>query len=335
MGKIGKKKLADLCHRVGNAYKAGVDVKTIWEREAQHGSPRHRNAMEKVARKISTGGTVAEGLRSADDYFPELAIAVTEAGEQGGRMDRSLELLTRHYESIVRFSREMQTRLAWPVLQLVGAIVVIGLLILIMGWVAPEPVDWLGFGWSTMQYFWTYVTVVFLMVSGLFVAIYGSMVGWFGDYPMRIARKIPLLGKTIQIFALARFAWVMGAAYESGMNTMKGVGLAFRATQNYYYQQFESPVKKNLQAGQELTRSLRKTDAFPDDFLLHVENGELTGNVPETMTRAAEEYTAEAEKNLAIIAKVMFFIIFGVIACIIGFLVISLYAKYLNGFNQI
>lgn len=334
MSGISTKKLAHLCHRVGNAYKAGLDVKTIWQREATQGSPRHKIAMQKVADQIAEGQTVAEAMRAANGYFPELALAVTEAGEQGGRMDRSLELLSRHYATLLRFRREMASRLAWPVMELTAAVFIIGALILIMGWVSETPIDWLGFGWSTMQYFWTYVALVILFFGGLACLIIGSLAGWFGDYPMRIARRIPVLGKTIQIFALARFAWVLAAAFESGMNTMHGVGLAFQATQNHYYQQFEAQVKEDLQQGQPLTESLRETGAFPEDFLMHVENGELTGNLPESMNRVAEEYTEQAEHSLSIIAKVLFFMIFGMIAVFIGFLIIRLYSMYLNNIQS-
>ena len=334
MAGISIKKLADLCHRVGTAYKAGLDVKSIWVRESTHGSPRHKIAMKKVADRISDGSTVAEGMSATEGYFPELAIAVTEAGEQGGRLERSFELLTQHYETITRFRREMQSRLAWPIMELSAAIFIIGALILIMGWVSDIPIDWLGFGWSTNAYFWSYVSVVVFFVGSLTILIYGSKEGWFGDYPMRISRRIPVLGKTIQIFSLARFAWVLSSAYEAGMNTMRGVGLAFRSTQNNYYQQFEESVKEELQQGRQLTEVLRDTGAFPEDFIMRVENGEMTGNLPESMNRVAEEYTAEAEHNLSIIAKVLFFVIFGFIALFIGLLVIRLYGMYLSNMRD-
>ncbi len=334
MSKISIVKMASLCHRVGTAYKAGLNVKAIWDREAKHGSPRHKIEMQKVAEQIGDGQTVAEGLRATDGYFPELAIAVTEAGEEGGRLERSFELLAEHYKTIVGFRRDMISRLAWPVMELVGAVFVIGALILIMGWVSEQPIDWLGFGWSSTQYFWAWVTLVLFFFGGITVLIFGSKEGWFGDYPMKIASPIPLVGKTIQIFSLARFAWVLAAAMEAGMNTMRGVGLAFRATQNHYYQKFEETVQEDIQDGVEMTEVLRATDAFPEDFLIQLENGEMTGNIPESMTRLAEEYTAQAEHNLAIITKILFFIVFGSVAIFIGLLIVRLYSMYISNLQS-
>ena len=332
---IPLKKMADLCHRVGTSYKAGVDIRTIWQRESQSGSPRHRLALGKMAEQISAGRTVAEGMRSTNGYFPELACSITEAGEKGGRLERSFFLLQDHYDAIVRFRRDMLGRLAWPIMELVGAVVIIALMILGMGWATSmnenaEPVDWLGFGWSTMQYFWGWITLVLFFFGTIGFLACGTLAGWFGNVPMQIARKIPVVGKTIQIFSLARFAWVLAAVYEAGMNTMHGVGLAFRATQNFFYVQHEQPVRDKLQEGMQLTDALRQTEAFPDDFLMYMENGEMTGEIPESMTRLAEQYTAEAEKNLTLISRIMFFVIFTLIAILIAIMVISLYARYIG-----
>ncbi len=334
MANIPLKRQADLFHRVGTSYKAGVDLKKIWQREASHGSPAHRLRMQKLADRIGQGDSLAQGMEATNGYFPELTIAVIKAGEEGGRLERAFALLSHHYDTLVGFRRDMLSRLTWPFLELFFAIVVIGLMILAMGWATSisggEPVDWLGFGWSTGQYFWSYVTLMIVIISTMGLLFYGVKVGWFGLVPMQIARRIPLLGKTIEIFALARFAWVLSAVYEAGMNMINGVRLSFRATQNYYYQQFADGVVAKIQAGDELHTSLRATQAFPDDLLMYVENGELTGELPISMQRLAEQYTAEAEKNLQLISKVLFMILFTIIALIIGSMIIMLYARYLG-----
>lgn len=335
MARIPLKTLADLCHRISTSYKAGIDVMQIFRRESQTGSRRHQLAMKKVFDCVSQGQTIAEGLRAADDYFPELTSAIAESGETSGRLERSFLLLAQHYDTIVKFRRDMMGRLAWPIFELLAAVVIIAVMILGMGWASSisgsgEPFDLIGFGWTTMQYFWAWVSFCLLSLGSVALVIYGSMVGWFGEWPMRIARKIPLIGKTIQIFALARFAWVLAAVYDAGMNTMRGVGLAFRSTQNFYYTQFEEPVKERLQAGDSLTDALRDTSAFPEDLLTYVENGEITGEMPETMNRLAEQYNAEAEKNLNLISRIMFFVVFSIIAVLIGALVISLYSRYIG-----
>lgn len=335
MASIPLKTLADFCHRVSTSYKAGIDVLQIMRREANHGSRRHRVAMKIVSDHVSRGQTVAEGLRATGGYFPELACAIAEAGETSGRLERSFQLLGQHYDAIVRFRRDMIGRLAWPVFELLAAVVIIAVMILAVGYFSSftndgEPFDLIGWGWSTARYFWTWVTFCVVSLGTVVLVIYGSMVGWFGNLPMRVARKIPLVGKTIQIMSLARFAWVIAAVYEAGMNTLRGVALAFRSTHNFYYTQHEDYATKRLQAGASLAEILRETGVFPDDLITYVENGELTGELPETMNRLAVQYNAEAEANLNMISRIMFFIVFGIVAVLIAVLIISIYARYIG-----
>lgn len=335
MQRISLKRLADLCHRVGTSYQAGIDVLTIWKREAGAGSPHHRREMERVAGRIGEGGTVAEGMRATEGYFPELTCSITEAGEVSGRLERAFQLLADHYDTVLRFRREMTGRLAWPVFELVMAVVIIALMILGIGWASTanasgESFDFIGWGWTTAQYFWGWILFCTTFFGGAALVIYGTLAGWFGTLPMRLARRLPVLGKTIEVMSLSRFAWVLAAVYEAGMNTMHGVALALRSTQNFYYADQEKPVVDDLQNGVDLALALRKTGVFPDDLILYVENGELTGQVPESMNRLADQYQAEAEKNLALISKIVFFVVFSTIAIMIAFVVISLYSRYIH-----
>jgi type IV pilus assembly protein PilC len=339
MAKISLKRLVELCHRMGTGYRAGIDLRSIWERESQTGPPRHRIAVNHVVLRINRGEPLAEAMRAADGYFPELVCAVVEAGESGGRLERSFGLLARHYDLLLKFRREIATRLMWPVMELAGAFVIIGAMILAVGWATSlnpnaEPVDWLGFGWTTGQYFRAWVAFTLVFWGTIIALVWGSVRGWFGDLPMRIARRIPLLGRTIQIFSLARFAWVLGAVVEAGMNLIHGVRLAFRATRNYYYEQFEEPTARRLQEGSELAAALRKTEVFPTDFMTYLENGEIAGEIPESMERLAETYSDEASRNLTIISRVLFAIIFTVIALMIAGVVIALFMRYLNMLNS-
>ena len=87
MASIPLKTLADFCHRVSTSYKAGIDLLQIMQREASKGSRRHRVAMKTVYDHVARGQTVAEGLRAADGYFPELTCAIAEAGESSDPAD--------------------------------------------------------------------------------------------------------------------------------------------------------------------------------------------------------------------------------------------------------
>ncbi|MCP4188279.1 MAG: hypothetical protein GY763_11825, partial [Gammaproteobacteria bacterium] len=267
MAKISYKQSARLFRRLATSYSAGIDIRTIYTREANSGSPTYKLNAQRTLDGINEGLSLANAMRRTNGYFPELAISVIKAGEQGGRLEDSFERLSEHYNSIVKFRSAFLLSIAWPTFELLFSVLVIGLLILIMGWVCDtaniEPIDWLGFGFSTTQYFVLYWLVMFFIFGSLATIIIGVAKGWFGTLPMKIARRIPLIGKTIESMSLSRFAWTMSIAENAGMNPFETVQLATRSTQNYYYQRLEAEMCENVRKGKSFYRSMLATDSFP------------------------------------------------------------------------
>jgi type II secretory pathway component PulF len=326
MAAIGHYRLAQFCRRFATAYKAGLDMRSIWEREAQHGSMAQRRAAASIRDSVQRGETLADAM-AASRVFPPMVVAVARTGESGGRLDRAFNILAKYYESMVRFRWVLVSRLAWPMTELCLAIIVIGVLILFLGSIVPGGVDWLGLGWTTSQYFAGYVSLVVIGVAAIGGLVLAFRRGWLGETPMNLARMVPLVGKTIEVFALARFAWSLSAVLESGMSVVEGSGLALEATNNYFYTQHKAAVSNKLQGGQSLYETLLQTQAFPSEFLLMVDNGEISGELPDAMNHIADMYLEKAEANLRILATVGFFLAFGFIAVVIGITVILLYQK--------
>ena len=147
--RIGLKRLAQLSHRLGTALDAGVEVRKSWDREAQSGPAYHRARMQQISRAISRGQSVPEAVRQTGDYFPEFFREMVELGDRTGRLDRVLKRLADHYDHLVSLRWIFLAGIAWPVIELLIAIGVIGVLIAVLGWVSRvtgETTDLLGFG---------------------------------------------------------------------------------------------------------------------------------------------------------------------------------------------
>jgi type II secretory pathway component PulF len=79
--------------------------------------------------------------------------------------------------------------------------------------------------------------------------------------------------------------------------------------------------------GEQFFPVLNATGAFPPDFLLYISNGEVAGQLAETMDRAARELRERAENNLKLISVIGFMLSLLLVATLIGFTVITLYQK--------
>jgi type II secretory pathway component PulF len=302
------------------------------------GSSAYRRRMKEISQAIDQGASLAESF-SQSQFFPPLVVATIKAGEQGGRLDQAFRRLADHYENLVKFRTRFLMAIGWPVFELCAAITIFGLLILIMGYLLDgkeglSAPDWFGFGLKTRGNFILYVSVVMTFFTSIALLVIGTARGWYGTLPMRIARRIPVLGKTIECLSLARMAWTMAVAENAGMSATETMQLSLEATQNYYYEQLTPELVTKIQRGQPFYLSLQETQAFPDDFLIYVDNGETAGKLAEVMEKASDNLQETAENNLRIISVVGFVVTFGFVAILVGFTIISIYSQYLGTLNS-
>lgn len=285
--------------------------------------------MSEVATDLTQGVSLSSALANRQEFFPKLSLAVVQAGERGGRLDEAFQRLAKHYDNLVQFRNRFLTSIAWPVFELVAAIVILGLLILIIGFIYDmnglPPVDWFGLGFGTRGNFVIYVLLVLMAAAAITTLIVGTSRGWFGTLPMRIARRLPLVGPTIEALALSRFAWTASIAENAGMEAGETMTLALRSTQNFFYERLIPEVVGGVRAGGQYYEVLERTSAFPKEFLLLVENGEISGQMAESMDRASHQFQELAETNLKYISTIGFVLMLSFVGIVMAFTIISLY----------
>ena len=337
MAKISQSQMAKLFHRLATSYTAGIDIRSAYKRETQTGSAAYRINAETICHLLGQGKELAEAMDATNGYFPELAISVVKAGERGGRLEESFSRLGQHYKDLVDFRNKFLSAIAWPAFELVFAIFLCGGLIAICDWifdsVGMEKFDWFWMG-STGGNVAAYFVLVFMFFGVVATLIMGTARGWFGTVPMQIAMKIPLIGKTIECLALSRFAWTMSVAENAGMNAVEIVELSLRSTENFFYKRLEPEVKRNIKAGKQFYPTLRATNAFPEDLLIYVDNGETAGELAESMDRASRELQAKAEMNLKAIGTIGFVLMILMVAGLVLLICVFAMQQYINMLNN-
>lgn len=331
MARISYRQLAKLFQRLATSYTAGIDLVSIYDKEKRIAGKTYQAKSTQIRDQLADGVTLTDAMTATDGYFPDLALAVVRAGEKSGRLEDSFHRLSKHYDNLVKFRSRFLTSIAWPAFELVASIGVIGLLILVMHWVMVDiggidPIDWFGMG-STTGNFLLYCGVVFFMFLAAFLLIYGSMKGWYGTLPMRIARRVPLLGKTLEHLSLSRFAWAMSASENAGMDVLETGKLSLEATENFYYKMVIPEVLYDLRNGKSFTKTFEATDAFPGELITWIENGETAGKLAETMHQASLTLQEKAEINLQILSKIGFVLMMGFVGIVLAAAIILLYKK--------
>ena len=110
---------------------------------------------------------------------------------------------------------------------------------------------------------------------------------------------------------------------------------SLKATANGAFIAAIPDVWRQLSEGETLAESLQSTRLFPAEYLHLVETGEQTGTVPETLDRMSKHFDEDAHRAMTWMTTILARVIWGLVACFIGFIVISFFMKYVEMINSV
>ena len=114
--------------------------------------------------------------------------------------------------------------------------------------------------------------------------------------------------------ALARLAWTLSLALNAGIDARRAIRMALQSTQNRYYTQHTAEVDAVIVRGGQFHEALRRSGAFPEEFLTALENAEITGTESESLTRLSEDYQQRAETATLALTVAASFAIWALVA---------------------
>jgi type II secretory pathway component PulF len=336
---IRLKPLVELCHRLSISTSAGIQDRKIWQQEADRGGAAQRAVVGLVRDSLARGDSIADALTKTGEFFPPLFRHLVAVGDASGQLDRTYKRLGQHYDHVLAARRAFWGALAWPAIQLAISVFVIGLLIYVLGAVQPagsQAYDPLGFGLIGTRGLVIYLNVVILMAIAVLLAVESARRGarWLRALE-RVAMRLPLVGSAFETLALARFTWALQLVLDTPMDLRKALPLAFDATANARYSQHGPAVARAIGGGMTLHAALASTGAFPRDFLDAVHVGEQSGMLVETMRRQADNYQERARAALSILAQLLGYIVWALVAGLIIVLIFRLYGSYIGTINSL
>jgi type II secretory pathway component PulF len=295
--------LIAFCQRVGNAVRAGIEARRLWETEARYGSRAHQRFVDIVRQHVVNGDTVADGMRACEGYFPPLVCEMVDVGERTGQLDKVFFKLADHYQHQQSLTRSFLSGIAWPALQLAMGVFVIGILIAVLGSLGAQdingnPIDVLGIGLTGVPGMLTFWGICALVLAGIVTAVIAVMRGWLGPTPVMLAMRIPMLGSALASLALARLTWSLAMAFDAGIDARRSVEMAIRASQNPYFQSRESAVSLAVVRNRQFHEAFAEAGVYPDDFLQMLETAEIAGTTSESMRLLCREYEERAKSAL-------------------------------------
>jgi type II secretory pathway component PulF len=330
--------MAGLCRNLRHMIESGLTLAKAMRLQAKKGPPSVRAVAARLAARLEKGDDLQTCLPEEADHFPPIFLALGSVAEETGRLPEVLHELEEYFELQVKLRRDFISSVTWPAIQFcLVAFFIIPAVIYLLGVIADMKGDaglrvfgLIGEKGVAIWYGGVF-TFVALLIGGYWAA---RNVFHIGPTVDRFLLSIPVLGPTISALCLARFSLGLYMTMETGMSTADAMRLSLNATNNYAFIGSADRMVVNIKEGQDLTIALREASLFPEDFLLIVENAELTGQVPEIMHKQAKIQHEIAVRRIKVMATVASRLVYLMVAIFIIALIFNMAMQYVNMINS-
>ncbi|MHB1033125.1 MAG: type II secretion system F family protein [Pirellulales bacterium] len=340
VARIGTKDLAGLSRRLSTALEAGLDLRSVLTREVNGpGRKRFRAAMRQVAASVDRGAKLGESLDETGDFFPALFREMVDVGDETGRLPDVLRQLAEHYDDQLKLRRIFLAAIAWPVIEFVAALGIVGFLIWILGVIGSrtggKPIDVLGLGLVGNRGLTIYCGILAGAAVAVSMLVEAGRRGWF--WPRWVQRgmlRIPVLGRTLRTLAEARLAWTLHLTMHTGMEVQHALRLSLQSARNAAYTDQADGVARAIAAGREIHEALGETGVLRPEFIEALAVGEQSGRVSESMAILARQARDQARNAIVVLTTLAGFAVWALVAIMIIVLIFRLFSFYVGTIND-
>lgn len=317
---------------------SGIQIRKaigIASKKAMHAPT--KKVLREISDAIQGGSDISQALREHGNFFPTLFIEMVTMAEETGSLPEVLRHLAEHYEANIRMKKELIGSLIWPVFQLVAAIFVIAILILVLGLIGGDnDISNIVFGLKgpTGAMIWLTGTLgTFAAMFAVWLMIQKAAQAKAIVDPMLL--MVPVLGRCMRSFAIARFSWSYYLTQQTGMPVNRSLQGSLKATGNGAFVSQTPFITSAVMEGSSLTESLKQSRLFPVEFLEMVSVAEESGTVPEALHRLSPHFEEDARRALKILTSAISVVVWLFVAGFIIFFVFKVMLTWIAMINDL
>ncbi|MEW6413261.1 MAG: type II secretion system F family protein [Candidatus Zixiibacteriota bacterium] len=289
---------------------------------------------DSVRKQVEAGRSVAASLSEYPTIFDRLYVSMVDAGELSGELDTAFDRVASYRESWDNTTRKIKSAIAYPLLVILVAFLVVMALVLYIVPVFSSMYENFGadlpkltqrvVGFSTMFrstiYYWVAVAVVLLAGLG-----YLSTVDRAKFFFHRVLVRLPLIRNLTIKMISARFCRTMGSLLVSGVDIVRALQISSKTTGNLYVDSLLRGAELDLLHGVSFTDAVSSTSIFPRAMLRLSASGEKTGRLGEMLGRAADYYEKETETEINTLTTLIEPFIILILGVFIAFILVAMY----------
>lgn len=329
--KISARVLENFTRQLSNLLTSGVPLSralVILQREAA--TPLAAAKWQELHSSVVDGLSLAAAMAKVPDVFPNVYVAMVDAGETGGFLDLVLTQIADFQSREKELRSKVSSAMLYPCILLTLAVAV--LVFLLVFFIPNFEKLFAGFGGALP------LLTRMIIKASLIVRSYGVLVlagffvvgllvrHWvFSPRGRRIWEglilRVPLLGPLVAQFAMVRFCRMLGTLLAAGVPLVQALQVARQSLGNQILVDAVSAAITRVQEGNRLGQSLADCRAlFPGSVVEMVSVAEESGRLDAELVRVAGVTEGDLDRQLrtavAFAEPLMLFLVAGFIGTI-------------------
>ncbi len=333
--RVSQKDLMVLTYQLEALLKAGVPLSQSLEILAtQASSSAFQAVIRAVKQRVEAGASLAEALQGHPAVFTPWYVSMVEAGEESGTLDETFGRLAEHLDKVVRLKQQVKLALAYPLLVVSVATVVLWLLLL---WVIPMFAtmfaDWGdALPWSTAavlavsRWLQDHGVAVLLGVAGAGIGGRLWMKTRVGQRMIEdVLLRVPFVGTLWRNVAVVHVARTVSVLLSSGVPISRSLEIAQKVSGLQRMERALEEARSSIREGHTLAGPLERSGMFPRLVSNMVGVGEAAGSLDTALGKIADLYEREVDRDVAAFTAVLEPLLIVVLGIGIGFMVVAMY----------
>lgn len=276
--------------------------------------PYVRDLIASIRSEVMGGASFSDALSRYPRDFADIFRALVASGEQIGQLERVLARLADYIERRNALVAKVRLAFIYPAIVTVLAFAIV---IFLLTYVVPQIVSVFT---STKQKL-PLLTMVMLAVSD-FVRSWGLLTliaAIAGGYSWMRALRNPLVkrrfhawlltapvyGKFERSFNTARFASTLAITIGSGVPILRALDTSRDTLSNVVMKDLVESASASVREGVSLARALAVQKHFPPMLIHMIRAGEITGELPSMLERAANSQQQDLERRALTLAGLL------------------------------
>jgi general secretion pathway protein F len=277
-------------------------------------SKAQKNIIASIRADVSAGSSLGASLGQFGDEFADVDRAVIAAGEQGGCLDKVLDLLASDLENQHSLRGKLLAATTYPA---IVACVALGIIVFLVTFVVPQVatvfkgsqhelpmLTQILLGLSAILRQWWWLLLLFLCSAAM--ALRWALAQKAFRYKWDAAfLSLPIVGHLVRGYNCARYASTLAMLTAAGVPILKALQACTETLANQAMKTQAMEVVHLVREGSTLGAALSQQTYFLELLTTFVRVGEQTGALPTMVDKAAQQLTSDVQRKTMALATAL------------------------------